>query len=72
LRELGAQRLHRAALADGRDDAGGQQLAAACDACGLASSARSTVRSSLARDMGFSTKSKAPSRVASTAVSTVP
>ena len=37
-----------------------------------ASSARSTVRSSLASDSGFSTKSKAPSRVASTAVSTVP
>ena len=37
-----------------------------------ASSARSTVRSSLASDSGFSTKSKAPRRVASTAVSTVP
>ena len=37
-----------------------------------ASSARSTVRSSFASDSGFSTKSKAPRRVASTAVSTVP
>ena len=37
-----------------------------------ASSARSTVRSSLVSDSGFSTKSKAPRRVASTAVSTVP
>ncbi len=37
-----------------------------------ASSARSAVRSSLAMDSGFSTKSKAPRRVASTAVSTVP
>ena len=37
-----------------------------------ASSARSTVRSSLASDSGFSTKSNAPRRVASTAVSTVP
>ena len=37
-----------------------------------ASSARSTVRSSLVKDSGFSTKSKAPRRVASTAVSTVP
>ena len=36
------------------------------------SSARSTVRSSLAMDNGFSTKSTAPRRVASTAVSTVP
>ncbi len=36
------------------------------------SSARSTVRSSLASDTGFSMKSKAPRRVASTAVSTVP
>jgi hypothetical protein len=37
-----------------------------------ASSARSTVRSSFASDSGFSTKSKAPRRVASTAVSTLP
>ena len=37
-----------------------------------ASSARSTVRSSFCSDSGFSTKSKAPRRVASTAVSTVP
>ena len=37
-----------------------------------ASSARSTVRSSLVSERGFSTKSNAPSRVASTAVSTVP
>ena len=37
-----------------------------------ASSARSTVRSSLVSDSGFSTKSNAPRRVASTAVSTVP
>src|SRR5205807_1059807 len=36
-----------------------------------ASRARSTVRSSFASDSGFSTKSKAPSLVASTAVSTV-
>ena len=36
------------------------------------SSARSTTRSSFASDSGFSTKSKAPRRVASTAVSTVP
>src|SRR2546423_483241 len=36
-----------------------------------ASRARSTVRSSFASDSGFSTKSNAPSRVASTAVSTV-
>ena len=34
--------------------------------------ARSTVRSSLDSDSGFSTKSNAPRRVASTAVSTVP
>src|SRR5579883_2010635 len=37
-----------------------------------ASSALSTVRSSFASESGFSTKSNAPSRVASTAVSTVP
>ena len=37
-----------------------------------ASRARSTVRSSFCSDSGFSTKSKAPRRVASTAVSTVP
>jgi len=37
-----------------------------------ASRARSTVRSSFVSDSGFSTKSKAPRRVASTAVSTVP
>ena len=37
-----------------------------------ASKARSTVRSSFCSDSGFSTKSKAPRRVASTAVSTVP
>ena len=46
-----------------------------CRICRLrlpASSARSTVRSSFASDSGFSTKSKAPRRVASTAVSTVP
>ena len=37
-----------------------------------ASKALSTVRSNLVSDRGFSTKSKAPKRVASTAVSTVP
>ncbi len=50
----------------------GSRVRAADDRLPAASSAASTVRRSLARDSGFSTKSNAPSRVASTAVSTVP
>ncbi len=52
--------------------ADGSRLRAALACLPADSSAASTVRSSLASDSGFSTKSSAPRRVASTAVSTVP
>ncbi len=72
LLHLFAQRLREPALADRHRERGRAFARSDSRLRRPASSARSTVRSSLASDSGFSTKSKAPRRVASTAVSTVP